>query len=51
MRKSRGKAMYDAGVPIEKISKVLNHADTGVTLRYLGITHADVMQTYDDFPL
>ena len=51
MRKSRGKAMYDAGVPIEKTSKVLNHADTGVTLRYLGITHADVMQTYDDFPL
>jgi integrase len=51
MRKSRGKAMYDAGVPIEKISKVLNHSDTGVTLRYLGITHADVMQTYDDFPL
>src|SRR5512137_2870228 len=51
MRKSRGKAMYDAGVPIEKISKVLNHADTGVTLRYLGITHESVMQTYDDFPL
>jgi len=51
MRKSRGKALYDAGVPIEKIAKVLNHADTGVTLRYLGITHAAVMQTYDDFVL
>ena len=51
MRKSRGKAMYDAGVPIEKISKVLNHSDTGVTLRYLGITHESVMQTYDDFQL
>ena len=51
MRKSRGKALYDAGVPIEKIAKVLNHADTGVTLRYLGITHEAVMQTYDDFVL
>jgi len=51
MRKSRGKALYDAGVPIEKIAKVLNHADTGVTLRYLGITQAAVMQTYDDFVL
>lgn len=51
MRKSRGKALYDAGVPIEKIAKVLNHSDTGVTLRYLGITQESVMQTYDDFPL
>jgi integrase len=51
MRKSRGKAMFDAGIPVEKISKVLNHSDTGVTLRYLGITHKAVMQTYDDFQL
>lgn len=51
MRKSRGKVMFDAGVPVEKISKVLNHSDTGVTLRYLGINQAAVMQTYDDFPL
>lgn len=51
MRKSRGKAMYDSGVPVEKIAKVLNHSDTGVTLRYLGITHQAVMQTYDDFQL
>jgi len=28
MRKSRGKAMFDSGMPIEKISKVLNHAST-----------------------
>lgn len=51
MRKSRGKAMFDAGVPVEKISKVLNHSDTGVTLRYLGITAEQVLQTYDDFEL
>lgn len=51
MRKSRGKAMFDAGVPVEKIAKVLNHSDAGVTLRYLGITKEDVMKTYDDFEL
>ena len=51
MRKSRGKAMFDSGMPIEKISKVLNHASTGVTLRYLGITRDQVLQTYDDFEL
>lgn len=51
MRKSRGKALFDAGVPIEKISKVLNHASTGVTLRYLGISRAEVLRTYDDFEL
>lgn len=51
MRKSRGKALYDAGAPIENIAKVLNHADTGVTLRYLGITRAAILQTYDDFVL
>ena len=51
MRKSRGKAMFDAGVPIEKIAKVLNHSETGVTLRYLGITREDVLRTYDDFEL
>jgi integrase len=51
MRKSRGKALFDAGVPIEKIAKVLNHSETGVTLRYLGITREDVLRTYDDFEL
>lgn len=51
MRKSRGKAMFDAGVPIEKIAKVLNHSDAGVTLRYLGITQEEVLKTYDDFEL
>lgn len=51
MRKSRGKALFDAGVPIEKIAKVLNHSSSGVTLRYLGISRAEVLQTYDDFEL
>ncbi len=51
MRKSRGKAMYDDGVPIEKIAKVLNHSNTTSTLRYLGITREEVLKTYDDYEL
>ena len=51
MRKSRGMAMFTDGVPIEKISMVLNHSSTSTTLRYLGITQQDVLQTYDDYQL
>ena len=51
MRKSRGKAMHDAGVPIAKISKVLNHSNTKTTMAYIGVRKADVQQTYDDFQL
>jgi len=51
MRKSRGMAMYKDGVPIEKIAKALNHSNTTSTLRYLGITQEEVLQTYDDYKL
>ncbi len=51
MRKSRGMAMYADGVPIEKIAKVLNHSNTTSTLRYLGITQEQVLQTFDDYEL
>ena len=51
MRKSRGKAMFDDGVPIEKIAHVLNHSNTTSTLRYLGITREEIMKTYDDYQL
>ena len=51
MRKSRGMAMYNDGVPIEKIAKVLNHTSITSTLRYLGITKEEVLQTYDDYEL
>ena len=51
MRKSRGMAMYSDGVPIEKIAKVLNHSNTASTLRYLGITQEQVLQTFDDYEL
>ncbi len=35
-------AMYQDGVPIEKIAKVLNHSNTTSTLRYLGISVKDL---------
>lgn len=37
--------------PIEKISKVLNHSATAVTMRYLGITNQEVLDTYDEYEL
>jgi len=51
MRKSRGKAMYDDGVPIETIAKVLNHSSPATTMAYIGITKEQVLQTYDDYEL
>jgi site-specific recombinase XerD len=51
MLKSRGKAMFDDGVPIEKIAHVLKHSNTTSTLRYLGITREEIMKTYDDYQL
>ncbi|MEM8563240.1 MAG: tyrosine-type recombinase/integrase [Pseudomonadota bacterium] len=51
MRKSRGWAMYSDGVPIEMIAKVLNHSSPSVTMAYLGITKAEVLQTYLDYEL
>ena len=51
MRKSRGWAMHSAGIPIEKISKVLNHASPSTTMAYLGITRQEVLNTYDEFEL
>lgn len=51
MRKTRGAAMYQAGVPIETICKTLNHSSPAVTMRYIGIDAATVAKTYDDFVL
>ncbi|MCG8027572.1 MAG: tyrosine-type recombinase/integrase [Candidatus Thiodiazotropha taylori] len=51
MRKSRGYAMHKDGVPIERISKVLNHSHPAVTMRYIGIEAEDVARSYDEFEL
>ena len=51
MRKSRGYVMFTDGVPIEKVSKVLNHSHPAVTMRYLGITNKEVLDSYDEYEL
>jgi len=51
LRKSRGMAMYNDGVSIERIALVLNHSNTSATLRYLGITRESTLQTFDDYEL
>jgi integrase len=51
MRKTRGCAMFNDGMSIEKIARVLNHSNTSSTLRYLGISKEEVLQTYDDYQL
>ncbi len=51
MRKSRGYVMFTDGVPIEKVSKVLNHSHPAVTMRYLGITNEEVLDSYDEYEL
>ena len=51
MRKSRGYAMFEGGLPIEHISKILNHSSTAVTLRYIGIEKMDIARSYDEFEL
>ncbi len=51
MRKSRGYVMFTDDVPIEKVSKVLNHSHPAVTMRYLGITNKEVLDSYDEYEL
>ena len=51
LRKTRGSVMYKAGVPLEMIAKTLNHSSTSETLRYIGITREQVLQTYLDYEL
>ncbi|ESW39143.1 tyrosine-type recombinase/integrase [Pseudomonas taiwanensis] len=49
MRKTRGWLMYNGGVSIERICQVLNHSSPAVTMRYIGLTQADVDATYHQF--
>ncbi len=51
MRKTRGYMMFEGGVSIEQICKVLDQKNTDVTLAYIGITKENTMQTYIDFEL
>ena len=49
MRKTRGWMMHSAGQSIELICKVLNHSSPAVTMAYIGLTQAEIDQTYHDF--
>ena len=49
MRKTRGKWLYESGVDIAVIAKLFNLSSPAVTMRYIGIEKATVLQTYDDF--
>ncbi len=51
MRKTRGFAMHSMGRPIEEICKILNHANTSVTMRYIGLDADTVSRSYDDLVL
>ncbi len=46
-RKTRGYMLRMSGVPIEKITKMLNHSSTAVTMRYIGLDQEEVNETYD----
>lgn len=49
MRKTRGWLMHSSGVSIEKICKVLNHSSPAITMAYIGLTQAEIDETYDEF--
>ena len=51
MRKTRGCVLYENGVPLEQISKVLNHSSTAVTMVYLGITQGEIDDTFRKFEI
>jgi len=51
MRKTLGYRLYDAGQPIELISKVLNHADKNVTMRYIGLDQDAVDNALSTFEI
>ncbi len=51
MRKTLGWTMYSAGERIERICKVLNHKDSGVTMRYRGLTQADIDSAYHEYEI
>jgi len=51
MRKTRGHALHAAGFSIEAICRVLNHSNTSVTMRYIGLTQADVDKSFTDLVL
>jgi len=51
MRKTRGYCLHSAGHSIEKISKILNHSSTTITMRYIGLTQSDIDDSFIELVL
>lgn len=51
MRKTRGYHLYKKTNDIARVSKMLRHSSTGVTLRYIGITQESIDQDFEDLVL
>ena len=51
-RKTRGYTLFaEKNYPIEKIARILNHHSTAVTMAYIGITQADIDESYTELVL
>jgi len=50
-RKTRGYALHASGHSIEKISRILNHSSVSITMRYIGITQADIDDSFTELVL
>jgi integrase len=51
MRKTRGYHLYQSTKDIARVMKMLRHSSEGVTLRYIGITQADVDKDFVDLEI
>ena len=51
MRKTRGFHLYQDGMRIEQIAKILGHANPNITLRYVGLDQHMIDQSFRDYVL
>tara|TARA_R110002167_G_scaffold54498_1_gene155287 strand:+ start:28444 stop:29001 length:558 start_codon:yes stop_codon:yes gene_type:complete len=51
LRKTRGYFLYKKTNDIARVSKMLRHSSTGITLRYIGITKMDVDSDFNELVL
>jgi integrase len=51
LRKTRGYFLYKKTNDIARVSKMLRHSNTGVTLRYIGLTKMDVDSDFNELVL
>lgn len=47
LRRTCGRLMHYAGVPLEDIAEALGHADVKTTMRYLGLTVDDLSRAQE----